>query len=61
MGFPMDQVVMTILQEAPDPGQMFGWVQAVFEALGVWTYIQMFVTLSIVLAGVSAFMRFTGK
>lgn len=56
----MDTLVMTVFQTI-DPGELFGWVQTVLENLGIWTYIQMFVTLMVVLAAVRAFMTFVGR
>lgn len=40
-----------------DPGELFGWIESVFVQLGVWSYIQMFVALSIIIGGVRVFQR----
>lgn len=58
MGVAMD-IVAVIAQV--DPGEMFGWVQAILEQLGVWYYIQMAVVVMIVLAVTGAFLRFFGR
>jgi hypothetical protein len=54
-------IVGWLMQADPDPGILFGWVQAIFEQLGIWGYLQMFVTLMVVLAAVRLFMKYVGN
>lgn len=52
---------LALISQTIDPGELFGWVQTVLEQLGIWGYIQMFVTMMVVLAAVSAFLKFVGR
>lgn len=52
--------ILAIVTQA-DPGELFGWVEAVFVQLGVWTYIQAIVALSVIIGGVKIVQHMLGR
>lgn len=45
------------LLDDPDIGQMWGWVVAVLQGLGIWTYIQVYLTLAIVVSAAAFLLK----